>query len=1386
MPEALKRWLFPVAALFAYVLFSMDVSAAAPEFEVTGVIVNEIVDGAAPFDGDNNPGNDANNNNRVVRTFDNVRYTMEVAMNMKKGASVRSLSSAVLGVELSIPCNEGEFGFATGDMGWLSPGYTVTYEDGRAVLRGQTSLKQVEGADPVPGTAAFTVSINARAARNGQMLEPTFKVWADGEEGNAKSFVCDRNHRTADGQLCAVRVSCTSKGLDVQVSPSTICYGYLNPSTGAMDVEPVEGGKLAAMQALMMGICFHSDSAEKGVKGMECPNGAISFDLQVTENRSRGNKEGVSIWDMSSLKMNYFQSYRGDLNGRQMNWFTSCTGGGLPGCAGNGGGNQCSDGGDWSIQDLGNGKYRLTVQGYTVTDYFPRQHLCTAGGTIADPRNWNIGTDRNFFTTVMLNVYTTVSDGVESGTYGFGYEAGSLSAKSVSGASMRDMYPGNDKSSGSVSMRPAGTRMVRHSYNYGSGGDSTNYVGAGRSAGYSINAAVRERGDTFSVGQYLDPTNDGAMKGYTWASEYLFKFDDQVYAPVEDLAVRGGYNIWAGLDNSWYGSQDTSKFQQKKLYAALKSGKGFGGDEALMRSTEIKDCVFYDTLDALEADGKTCIGYLFEARNMQVPARHYWSHYMCTSHITVREDAPIDSVGYVFGGLEAWTGDSSAGKGLTLEDSHGPGGKALPEPDSKYYDNGYKGATWSSAEEGREWLTTGGPYGLNGSSSLVIGEIAKAGIALENGQSVYNLNYGERTADLVLSPALESKTGSCGKSTMHVQVTLPKHLYYQKGSAVAGGEYVPATGGVGSVVLDGEPFEPTVAAGEDGCTLLTWEYRDVLPEGAFPRIHFKVDIGTLADPVADVLETDNPLTAKVRTWSTYGAAYGERAVTIRVVKALATSLYFKSIDGSIEKNGDARWRMVMSNYSAIDSKPWTMYVATPYSGDERDSGVSGKLPLKSITLDASRCSRSLAGGFHVYVTTDPGVRKYSGDRFDASQMDAITSGWTEVQPTKSGNSWTYAIGKDVTCIKFAGGLIGAREAFTFILNYDPESCVGGDAFVNSVSVFSERFPSTIFSAPSDVNVVNRILSGYAYNDRNKNAYKDLDAKKGDVAMAGVTLRLLKADGSRMTDINGKEIADVVTGKDGSWRFEDFGPGAVKVAVVKGKLDSKYELAPYMKYDGDDGSKKGYLSLDNDFSGAAMECGSVRVFGEDGYSMRELSFRPAAEMNPPVQEIGDIGLGLAVYWSDLTAEKVVDASHYVPAFGSHTYWFKADGTAWDGSHKVYYIPVSIGETTGGVMPHLDAFPVEDAEGEAVTDIPAYASTKQGKTTVRVPSGNYRVTELSTDGWEFLDFLAVNGIVDGDHADMDLLINETGLANARDYRVGFGRFRDADVSGNKLKQ
>lgn len=73
---------------------------------VTDFSVTAITDGTAPFDGDDNAGNDHDAYNKIVRTFDTVTYTIKVAYDVYKQGD--TFSEARVWLELVLPVGKGQ------------------------------------------------------------------------------------------------------------------------------------------------------------------------------------------------------------------------------------------------------------------------------------------------------------------------------------------------------------------------------------------------------------------------------------------------------------------------------------------------------------------------------------------------------------------------------------------------------------------------------------------------------------------------------------------------------------------------------------------------------------------------------------------------------------------------------------------------------------------------------------------------------------------------------------------------------------------------------------------------------------------------------------------------------------------------------------------------------------------------------------------------------------------------------------------------------------------------------------------------------------------------------------------------------------------------------
>ncbi len=210
--------------------------------------IEKIVDGSAPFDNTDTPGNDSGADNLIVRSYDAIQYNLAAtfaarqegvtsnAVNMFFELTLRKSSTAArfdiskmlwLGENYSIEYldNDGnvimilahdgkyyspqrdengnvlrdEHGFARADTGrkpisinaqvngsTAGPNSYKVTGGGVAMQRlvGWTTLHAKPGESILSGTQAFTTAVEVRNADHGEIFAPTFKMWLEGNEGN--------------------------------------------------------------------------------------------------------------------------------------------------------------------------------------------------------------------------------------------------------------------------------------------------------------------------------------------------------------------------------------------------------------------------------------------------------------------------------------------------------------------------------------------------------------------------------------------------------------------------------------------------------------------------------------------------------------------------------------------------------------------------------------------------------------------------------------------------------------------------------------------------------------------------------------------------------------------------------------------------------------------------------------------------------------------------------------------------------------------------------------------------------------------------------------------------------------------------------------------------
>ena len=124
-----KRWYRVMSFLAAVVVFCTTYALILPavtasskplkgdDAYVTNFSVTEITDGTMPFDDEIKAGNDMGDKNKIVRTFDTVTYTINVAYDTYEKA--QAFTDARVWLEFVLPVDKSQAEFNLADMGWL-------------------------------------------------------------------------------------------------------------------------------------------------------------------------------------------------------------------------------------------------------------------------------------------------------------------------------------------------------------------------------------------------------------------------------------------------------------------------------------------------------------------------------------------------------------------------------------------------------------------------------------------------------------------------------------------------------------------------------------------------------------------------------------------------------------------------------------------------------------------------------------------------------------------------------------------------------------------------------------------------------------------------------------------------------------------------------------------------------------------------------------------------------------------------------------------------------------------------------------------------------------------------------------------------------------------
>ncbi len=778
--------------------------------------------GSAPWDDDDEAGNDSCDTNSTVRSFDIVSYTVGFRSKVREVAPYKAYETGTLHFEFVLPGDSSQVQFETGSMGWLSAkkdvAYTVTEEsyDGQTyqVLRGSFLWEPNDENPAAIGESYQELGLVTRvlAMKQGETVQPKFTFWLDGNEVPTEGLVTDSNSSCeAHGE--AEYKTITGPAVTVSSAPRfnlRIVNGAANVNQALGSFDFSTGNDLAAnkgagvktgrVQAFGAVLQIVGKSAEHGLRGCELPDGnSITFDLTLTGSYLKETGGSVTpsadyaplLW---SIDGNADGSTQAD--GRSLSMVQSHTSYYVPLNAG-GGYRSCYQGGTWTGTQEGN-TIHVTVSDYEVdptsrvykfpyrnygssanayytpdaiSGYWDIQTACFSAGEI-----WVVQPFYDKDGTYIVDEYSA------EGTFQITLTDQKLRMTGASGTGLETVDDNSNQAVQTDDKPTQASYLAKPGYiqiyiGYDKYDTIFTHLGGLTEGCYSNGKDWISNGGSLGIlGEMIQDEAEGQNR--LVAADYLIKFDDAFFELESCLTYASGDNVLYGAKPDRSGWDHLGKKPDEAGY-----------DAEMMRATA-DDLIFFSSLEELQSAGYTCVAVLSEIRR-NFNGGYFTSDLKLLGH-TKKDPGLNGSVFMVTHSAVAWSRQTVAEAAaaycsksvteLTDDDYLNYTQNALPSRAGQKtltYAEDYPEATntwdynttpglknYTKAQYDESGYVTGTAGRVAGDSCLVVGYATR--ITKDTKQSVlgtglskvaYDLDVGQRIADFVLNPSAVRTAG---------------------------------------------------------------------------------------------------------------------------------------------------------------------------------------------------------------------------------------------------------------------------------------------------------------------------------------------------------------------------------------------------------------------------------------------------------------------------------------------------------------------------------------------------------------------------------------------------------------------------------------------------
>ena len=1103
---------------FALEDFTAADEAVGKNGKVTESLVINRKTGTEPFDNNDTAGNDSSEDNNIVRSFDQISWTVENTFGLKNPNSTESYSGGVLQIKASVPSSLASYvKWDLDSMAWIE-GATLS-TDGTTV----TGYYRLSNTDvTVPGKQNTNYVLKVLGAPNNLEIKPTFEASLYGNNDSDKYTL----------NVDTVKVSATPR-INVQLGKTSVLNykSYFDPQAHD-EVEQMTSTAInGRIQGYGITLQLYNQKVEQGLKGIEIPKGPITFDLTFTESIGTTdvtNQENYMpvMWD---YKENTFTATTGKngnnifFNNMEYSKYAYLV---APYSKGTGIG-AVHDSGTWTIvQDNANKNvYHVTVNNYAFSPDYRFPTINAGNNATTTVYYANQGSFSSGYIEAILQFPTVIEN--TSSIY-MKAEVSNLKATSLSNqVTTEDQKSSDNMSNANITLYPPGSYQ-KHQY-FHDIASPTNHMNYG--SNYNLSPTKNGGEAAVAIGNefyMLSRLSIGSSNDRPVASlNILQKFDDKAFE------IPSGSNSSSAIP----GYASTTEGDFKTLYAAKKDKSGWT-DITQMQNTHEEDLVFFENVDALKAAGYTPVGILYEMRNtVGSPSGYYYFKIK----MRIKNTADIGSTYAVINDARIW---ESTGHNFSWENGNASN---YPQNFIAHYSGvgSYKNYVKTEYDENGEIITGthNGGY-ASGNSVLVLGatlsvdkEIMEK---LPDNTEKTNFDIGKNEYDVTfkLKPQMvnNSNTSSITGVNLKVTETLPKGLTYIPGSADIG--------------------EPTITENDDGSQTLEWTIYNQTVNEEVTQITYQahIDEESANGKQYDTETVVEEIIASGETTKIGNQIEQYRTTTkaIQVINLTSYGLYKITDTPIIEASETGKYTVVASNKTDEDVTTFKLLDILPYNGDNRNTRYSGSYKISKITIkqiNTATKEEIPINNLNLFVTENTNVRSKKVKDSDITSVvnTATTSG--------------AAINKPLSAFLLTGTL-KAQSKIEIEIEMTTVGSKAEDAYINSASAMTNPTAEAMQSANVKIEVVKRSISGYVWEDENNDGLMENERN-----LQNITVKLLDSNNTVVktttTDANGYYIFDNLEKKDYKVKFD----AGNKYTITKKEIGSNIEINSKANLDG---------------------------------------------------------------------------------------------------------------------------------------------------------------------------------------------------------------------------